>query len=84
MQSALYWERGNVIMDNLRRAAKLLVAVLGDMDRIPVEGLDNQRAFLGCSDGIETVRQVILQHVEKAEAQQAAAVTENIEEGTNG
>lgn len=71
-------------MENLRRAAKLLVAVLGDMDRIPVEGLDNQRAFLGCADGIETVRQVILKHVETEESKMAAPVKENIEEEANG
>ncbi len=71
-------------MENLRRAAKLLVAVLGDMDRIPVEGLDNQRAFLGCADGIETVRQVILQYAETEEARKAALVKDNIEEEANG
>lgn len=71
-------------MENLRRAAKLLVAVLGDMDRIPVEGLDNQRAFLGCADGIETVRQVILQYAETEEARMATPVKENIEEEANG
>lgn len=61
-------------MENLKRAANLLVAILGDMDQIPVEGLDNQRAFLGCADGIQTVRQVILQYVETEEA---AAVKEH-------
>ena len=71
-------------MENLRRAANLLVAVLGDMDRIPVEGLDNQRAFLGCADGIETVRQVILKHVETEESRKAAPVKENVEEEANG
>lgn len=53
-------------MENLKRAADLLLAVLGDLDRIPVEGLDNQRTYLGCADGIETVRRVILQHTETA------------------
>ena len=62
-------------MENLKRAANLLAAILGDLDRIPVEGLDNQRIFLGCADGIQTVRQVILQHVEKEEAKKAAPVT---------
>lgn len=73
-------------MENLKRAAKLLVAILGDMDRIPVEGLDNQRAFLGCADGIQTVRQVILQYVKTEEARKAASVKENIdtEEDVNG
>lgn len=73
-------------MENLMRAANLLAAVLGDLDRIPVEGLDNQRAFLGCADGIETVRQVILQHVETEEAKKAATVQENVDtkEEVNG
>lgn len=73
-------------MENLKRAAVLLAAILGDLDRISVEGLDNQRAFLGCADGIQTVRQVILQHVEAEEAKKAAPAAENIdvEEVANG
>ena len=62
-------------MENLKRAAALLAAILGDLDRIPVEGLDNQKAFLGCADGIQTVRQVIAQYVETEEKQQAVPVT---------
>lgn len=55
-------------MENLKQAATLLYAILGDMDKIPVEGLDNQKAFLGCADGIQTVRQVILQYVQAEES----------------
>ena len=62
-------------MENLKRAANLLAAILGDLDRIPVEGLDNQRIFLGCADGIQTVRQVIAQYVETEEKQKAVPVT---------
>lgn len=62
-------------MENLKRAASLLAAILGDLDRIPVEGLDNQRIYLGCADGIQTVRQVITHYVEKEEAKKAASVT---------
>lgn len=58
-------------MENLKRAGDLLLAVLGDMDRIPVTGIDNQRAYLSCADGIETVRRVILQHVATEEAKTA-------------
>lgn len=54
-------------MEHLKRAANLLAAILGDLDRIPVEGLDNQRIFLGCADGIQTAAQVILQYVETEE-----------------
>ena len=62
-------------MEHLKRAANLLAAILGDLDRIPVEGLDNQRIFLGCADGIQTVRQVIAKYVETEEARKAAPVT---------
>lgn len=55
-------------MENLKRAGNRLLAVLADMDRIPVTGIDNQRVFLGCTDGIETVRRAILQHVATEEA----------------
>lgn len=51
-------------MEQLTQAATLLYAVLGDMDKIPVEGLDNQKTFLACADGIRTAAQVILQYVE--------------------
>lgn len=73
-------------MEHLKQAATLLYAILGDMDKIPVEGLDNQKAFLGCADGIQTVRQVILQYVETEESRKAAPVKENIdtEEEVNG
>lgn len=51
-------------MEQLKQAATLLYAVLGDMDKIPVEGLDNQKTFLGCADGVRMAAQVILQYVE--------------------
>jgi hypothetical protein len=54
-------------MEQLKQAATLLYAVLGDMDEIPVEGLAKQKTFLSCADGIRTAAQVILQHVETAE-----------------
>lgn len=62
-------------MEQLKQAATLLYAILGDMDEIPVEGLDNQRAFLGCADGIKTAAQVILQHVGQEEAKNSEPVT---------
>ena len=62
-------------MENLKRAANLLAAILGDLDRIPVEGLDNQRIFLGCADGIQTVRQVIAKYVETEESKKTTPVT---------
>lgn len=54
-------------MEQLRQAATLLYAVLGDMDEIPVEGLDKQKTFLGCADGIRTAAQVILQYMDTAD-----------------
>lgn len=57
-------------MEHLRQAATLLYAIFGDMDKIPVEGLDNQKTFLNCADGIQTAAQVILQYVETEEAKQ--------------
>jgi hypothetical protein len=71
-------------MEQLKQAATLLYAVLGDMDEIPVEGLDNQKAFLGCADGIRTAAQVILQYVD-AEDKRAAEKESNPEgEDVNG
>ena len=54
-------------METLKQAATLLYAVLEDMNKIPVEGLDRQRTFLGCADGIQTAAQVILQYVNTEE-----------------
>lgn len=55
-------------MEHLRQAATLLYAILGDMDKIPVEGFEKQKTFLNCADGIQTAAQVILQYVETEEA----------------
>lgn len=57
-------------MEKLKQAATLLYAILDDMDKIPVEGLNNQKTFLNCADGIQTAAQVILQYVETEEAKQ--------------
>lgn len=70
-------------MEHLRQAATLLYAILGDMDKIPVEGLDNQKNFLNCADGIQTAAQVILQYVETEEAKQKAKEKSEVE-GTDG
>lgn len=64
-------------MENLKRAANLLYAVLGDLDKIPVEGLENQRTFLGCADGIKTAAQVIMQYVQTEEAKAAHVLQES-------
>lgn len=63
-------------MEQLRQAATLLYAVLEDMNKIPVEGLDRQRTFLGCADGIQTAAQVILQHVQTEEAKAPTVLQE--------
>lgn len=70
-------------MEHLRQAATLLYAILGDMDKIPVEGLENQKAFLNCADGIQTAAQVILQYAETEEAKQPAPEAPE-EEDVNG
>lgn len=64
-------------MEQLKQAATLLYAILGDMDEIPVEGLDNQKIFLGCADGIKTAAQVILQFVQTEEAKAPTVLQEN-------
>ena len=64
-------------MENLRQAATLLYAVLGDMDKIPVEGMDKQRTFLSCADGIQTAAQVILQYVQTEEAKAPTVLQES-------
>lgn len=63
-------------MEHLRQAATLLYAILGDMDKIPVEGLDNQKNFLNCADGIQTAAQVILQYVQAEEAKEPTVLQE--------
>ena len=64
-------------MEQLKQAATLLYAVLGDMDEIPVEGLENQKTFLGCADGIRTAAQVILQYVQAEEAKAPTVLQES-------
>lgn len=64
-------------MEQLKQAATLLYAVLGDMDEIPVEGLDNQKTFLGCADGIRTAAQVILQYVQAEETKKPTVLQES-------
>ena len=64
-------------MEHLRQAATLLYAILGDMDKIPVEGLENQKTFLNCADGIQTAAQVILQYVETEEANAPTVLQES-------
>ena len=64
-------------MEHLRQAATLLYAILGDMDKIPVEGLDNQKIFLNCADGIQTAAQVILQFVQTEEAKAPTVLQES-------
>lgn len=64
-------------MENLKQAATLLYAILGDMDKIPVEGLDKQKTFLGCADGIKTAAQVIMQYVQTEEAKAAHVLQES-------
>lgn len=71
-------------MEQLRQAATLLYAVLGDMDEIPVEGLDNQKTFLGCADGIRTAAQVILQYVDTEEKRAAEKESNPEGEDVNG
>ena len=63
-------------MEHLRQAATLLYAILGDMDKIPVEGLENQKTFLNCADGIQTAAQVVLQYVETEEAKTPTVLQE--------
>lgn len=64
-------------MEQLKQAATLLYAVLGDMDEIPVEGMVNQKTFLGCADGIRTAAQVVLQYVEKTESEAPTVLQES-------
>ena len=63
-------------MEKLKQAATLLYAVLEDMNKIPVEGLDRQRTFLGCADGIQTAAQVILQYAQAEEAKEPTVLQE--------
>lgn len=63
-------------MEQLTQAATLLYAVLGDMDHIPVEGLEKQKTFLSCADGIRTAAQVILQYVQTEEAKEPTVLQE--------
>ena len=64
-------------MEQLKQAATLLYAVLEDMNKIPVEGLDRQRTFLGCADGIQTAAQVILQYVQAEEDKEPTVLQES-------
>ena len=64
-------------MENLKQEVTMLYAVLNDLDEIPVVGLNNQRKFLNCADGIKTAAQVILQYVSEEEANKPTVLQES-------
>lgn len=64
-------------MESLKQAVDLLHAVLGDLDKIPVEGLRKQRTFLDCADGIQTAARAILHYVQTQETKESTALQKN-------
>lgn len=54
-------------MENIITSINLLDAVLADLDKIPVEGFENQKKFVNCGTAIETVVTTLAAFLKKAE-----------------
>lgn len=55
-------------MENIITSINLLDAVLADLDKIPVEGFENQKKFVNCGTAIETVVTTLAAFLKKAES----------------
>ena len=56
-------------MENIITSINLLDAVLADLDKIPVEGFENQKKFVNCGTAIETVVTTLAAFLKKAESE---------------
>lgn len=55
-------------MEKIITSINLLDAVLADLDKIPVEGFENQKKFVNCGTAIETVVTTLAAFLKKAES----------------
>ena len=76
MPSVSFWERSS--MESIITSINLLDAVLADLDKIPVEGFENQKKFVDCGIAIQTVVETLAVYLQKAEATQGRGSAENI------
>ena len=58
-------------MENIITSINLLDAVLADLDKIPVEGFENQKKFVSCGTAIETVISTLAAFLKNAETEAA-------------
>lgn len=68
-------------MKNIITSINLLDAVLADLDKIPVEGFENQRKFVNCGTAIETVTKALAEFLRKSEATQNENKKEEVVDG---
>ena len=72
-------------MENIITSINLLDAVLADLDKIPVEGFENQKKFVNCGTAIQTVINSLAAFVQKADtAQQEGPAEDAPGEEANG
>lgn len=57
-------------MEKIITSINLLDAVLADLDKIPVEGFENQQKFVNCGTAIQTVVSTLAGFLHAAEAAQ--------------
>lgn len=55
-------------MEKIITSINLLDAVLADLDKIPVEGFENQKKFVNCGTAIETVVSTLAAFLKKTES----------------
>lgn len=70
-------------MENIITSINLLDAVLADLDKIPVEGFENQKKFVNCGTAIQTVVNTLAAFLKTAEAAQENGAEAEPKEETN-
>lgn len=72
-------------MENIITSINLLDAVLADLNKIPVEGFENQKKFVNCGTAIQTVVNSLAAFLQTADAaQQEGPAEESPGEEVNG
>ena len=71
-------------MENIITSINLLDAVLADLDKIPVEGFENQKKFVNCGTAIQTVVSTLATFLQTAEAARESGAEAELKEEING
>lgn len=65
-------------MENIITSINLLDAVLADLDKIPVEGFENQKKFVNCGTAIQTVVSTLAAFLQKTEQEAPVILSEGV------